>query len=65
MVLRVDADERKIGLSRKRAEGTDEEAEVVEEEAPVVTSTPTIKPENLKGGMGGDAGPLFKLPGQE
>jgi len=66
MVLRVDADERKIGLSRKRAEWTDEEAEAaVEEEAPVVTSTPTVKPENLKGGMGGDAGPLFKLPGQE
>ena len=63
MVLRVDADERKIGLSRKRAEWTDEEAEAAaEEEAPVVTSTPTVKPENLKGGMGGDAGPLFKLP---
>ena len=62
MVLRVDSADRKIGLSRKRAEKGDEEPV---EEAPEPTPAVTIKqPKELKGGMGGDSGPLFQLPGQ-
>ncbi|MCF0234537.1 MAG: hypothetical protein HUK22_06105 [Thermoguttaceae bacterium] len=67
MILRVDCEERKIGLSRKRVGMTEEAAEEVEEEeeAPAPSAGPTIKPEQLKGGMDGASGPLFKLPGQE
>ena len=62
MVLRVDSADRKIGLSRKRAEKGDEEPV---EEAPEPTPAVTIKqPKELKGGMGGDSGPLFQHPGQ-
>ena len=65
-VLRVDSDERKIGLSRKRAEWTDEEAAAAEAtEAPEAGSSAAINPENLKGGMGSGSGPLFKMPGSE
>ena len=66
-VLRVDSDERKIGLSRKRAEWTEEEAKeaAAAEEQPVATSQPTINPETLKGGIGDSSGPLFKAPGGE
>jgi small subunit ribosomal protein S1 len=54
-ILRVDADERKIGLSRKRVEwGEDEEAA---EEAAAAASAP---PAELKGGVGSGSGPLFK-----
>ena len=63
MVLRVDAADRKIGLSRRRAEFQEEQPEVTEEAAPA-SVVQTVKPENLKGGMGGSAGPLFQLPGQ-
>lgn len=60
-VLRVDTDERKIGLSRKRAEWTEEEeaAEAAEESA---SSSQTVNPDTLKGGMGSGSGPLFSLP---
>ena len=67
-VLRVDSDERKIGLSRKRAEWTEEEAaEAAAAEASEAASGTgsAINPENLKGGMGDGSGPLFKLPGSE
>lgn len=65
-VLRVDSDERKIGLSRKRAEWSDEEAAAAEAtEAPEAGSAAAINPENLKGGMGTGTGPLFKMPGTE
>ena len=64
-VLRVDADERKIGLSRKRVEW----AEKAEEEAEGAPATEEAKPSKaipdskLKGGIGGDAGaPLFAMP---
>jgi small subunit ribosomal protein S1 len=62
-VLKVDPDERKIGLSRKRAEWTEEqEKAAAAEEAEQVSSTPlSIAPEQLKGGVGG-GGPLFKMP---
>lgn len=63
MVLRVDSADRKIGLSRKRAEGTDE-PEAVEEPA-VEAPAAAKQPKNLLGGMGQGAGPLFKMPGQE
>ncbi len=65
MVLRVDSNDRKIGLSRKRAENADDqpiEEEVEEVAAPTVK---TVNPENLRGGMGSGSGPLFQLPGQE
>jgi small subunit ribosomal protein S1 len=53
-VLRVDADERKIGLSRKRVEWAEEEA--AEEQAGPAKSSP---PAELKGGVGGGSGPLI------
>ena len=54
-ILRVDADERKIGLSRKRVEwGEDQEA--AEEAAAAATGAPA----ELKGGVGSGTGPLFK-----
>jgi small subunit ribosomal protein S1 len=54
-ILRVDADERKIGLSRKRVEWGEEE-EKAEEEATNGAGTPA----ELKGGVGSTSGPLFK-----
>lgn len=57
-ILRVDSEERKIGLSRKRVEWAEEDeaaAEAAEAEA-AVRSEAT----DLKGGVGGDSGPLFK-----
>jgi small subunit ribosomal protein S1 len=54
-ILRVDADERKIGLSRKRVEWSEEE-EKAEEEATNGAGSPA----ELKGGVGSTSGPLFK-----
>ena len=61
-ILRVDTGERKIGLSRK--------TEAIETEAATATTgeegaaAPVAKPrEELKGGMGAGAGPLFSLGG--
>jgi small subunit ribosomal protein S1 len=54
-ILRVDADERKIGLSRKRVEWGEEE-EKAEEEATNGAGSPA----ELKGGVGSTSGPLFK-----
>ena len=63
-VLRVDRQDRKIGLSRKRAGWTEEEAAQAEaaEGGEKPSDSSSINPENLKGGMGEDSGPLFKLP---
>ncbi|HVA47883.1 MAG TPA: 30S ribosomal protein S1 [Pirellulales bacterium] len=58
-VLRVDADERKIGLSRKRVEWA-EEAHA--EAAPAAAGKSSIPESELRGGMGGSKGPLFKSP---
>jgi small subunit ribosomal protein S1 len=55
-VLRVDADERKIGLSRKRVEWA-EEAEAESGQA-----VERAEPIELKGGVGDSSGPLFKQP---
>jgi small subunit ribosomal protein S1 len=57
-VLRVDADERKIGLSRKRVDWGEEE--VPEEGAAgAAKPQPSIPPAELKGGVGGGSGPLI------
>jgi small subunit ribosomal protein S1 len=59
-ILRVDADERKIGLSRKRVEWGEEESR--EEDAANGAATP---PAELKGGVGSTSGPLFKPASQK
>jgi small subunit ribosomal protein S1 len=62
-VLRVDTDERKIGLSRKRVDwDEDRERAAASEEAAAAGTTTTTKADEteLKGGLGGDEGPLFK-----
>ena len=55
--LRVDADERKIGLSRKRVEWSEED-EKAEQEA--TNGAGGAGPAELKGGVGSTSGPLFK-----
>jgi small subunit ribosomal protein S1 len=55
-VLRVDIEDRKIGLSRKRAESGEEDSV---DESVVPSTSPSIPPEQLKGGVGGGSGPLF------
>jgi small subunit ribosomal protein S1 len=55
-ILRVDRDERKIGLSRKRVEWAEEEAQ---ERAAPPQSAPSIPPTELRGGVG-RAGPLIQ-----
>lgn len=61
-VLRVDTDERKIGLSRKRVDwDEDREREAAAEEA-AASGVPTaaqVSDTELKGGLGGGEGPLF------
>ena len=56
-ILRVDIDDRKIGLSRKRVDwaAEDEAAAAAEEEAEAAAQG------DLKGGLG-ESGPLFKAP---
>jgi small subunit ribosomal protein S1 len=67
-VLRVDAEERKIGLSRKRVEWA-EDAETAAAAAAAAAghaekpSSATDETE-LKGGVGGESGPLFKHPSE-
>ena len=56
-ILRVDTEERKIGLSRKRVEWAEEEQGGSDKEAsPRTQVTPDVE---LKGGLG-DSGPLIK-----
>ncbi len=58
-VLRVDPDERKIGLSRKRVEWAEEAVAEQHRETP-----PPSQHQELKGGIGGESGPLIKnFPG--
>ncbi|QDU91477.1 30S ribosomal protein S1 [Pirellulimonas nuda] len=54
-VLRVDIDERKIGLSRKRVEWAEGEGD-----EPTTEATSNMSSADLKGGIGADSGPLFK-----
>ncbi|MDO4587197.1 MAG: 30S ribosomal protein S1 [Planctomycetia bacterium] len=66
-VLRVDIEERKIGLSKKRAEWSEEEQSEVEaeENAEIVDAAAlAVNPETLRGGTGEDSGPIFKMPGE-
>jgi len=59
-VLRVDADERKIGLSRKRVEWAEEEGGEGDGSASTATKQhPSTPPAELKGGVGGGSGPLI------
>ena len=59
-VLRVDRGERKIGLSRKKAQ--DPKDEKAEGESPATSPAPKAETPGLKGGLGG-GGPLFSLGG--
>ena len=60
-ILRVDQEERKIGLSRKRVEWAEEtqsqQSEAATETRATSPSTPAVE---LKGGVGSDTGPLIK-----
>jgi small subunit ribosomal protein S1 len=57
-VLRVDADERKIGLSRKRVDWSEDDLGEGEEGA-TAKPQPSTPPAELKGGVGGGSGPLI------
>jgi small subunit ribosomal protein S1 len=58
-ILRVDSDERKIGLSRKRVEwGEDDGIEPAGGEGPSPAPKAAKPPRELKGGLGG-SGPLI------
>jgi small subunit ribosomal protein S1 len=59
-VLRVDPEERKIGLSRKRVEWNAEDGGAAADGLPGTPPRPTIDPSDLKGGVGDSGGPLFK-----
>jgi small subunit ribosomal protein S1 len=59
-ILRVDASDRKIGLSRKRLTGGPDEGEGGEGQGSPVP-TPPKPPRELRGGTG-SGGPLFSLP---
>ena len=62
-VLRVDAGERKIGLSRKRVDWSEQEIEQAAAAASAATAaaSPGNTPASeLKGGVGGESGPLIK-----
>jgi small subunit ribosomal protein S1 len=56
-ILRVDADERKIGLSRKRVEWAEDDLSDVDEAALTGVASSSVE---LKGGVGSGSGPLFK-----
>jgi small subunit ribosomal protein S1 len=58
-VLRVDADERKIGLSRKRVDWGGEEGGEEGAASTPAKQQPAIPPAELKGGVGGGSGPLI------
>ncbi|MDZ4658231.1 MAG: 30S ribosomal protein S1 [Bythopirellula sp.] len=58
-VLRVDSEERKIGLSRKRVEWAEEDFAAAEA-AEAAEAAAKNDPGDLKGGIGSDSGPLFK-----
>jgi small subunit ribosomal protein S1 len=57
-ILRVDAEERKIGLSRKRVEWADDD--LGQEEGAAADANGGSGSVELKGGVGSGSGPLFK-----
>ncbi len=63
-ILRVDSEERKIGLSRKRVEWAEED-EAAAEAAEAAEAGSREAPADLKGGIGSDSGPLFKSAAAE
>ncbi len=62
-ILRVDADERKIGLSRKRVDWAEEDSGGGGEASPSGSSSrpPSTPPTELKGGIGGDSRPADQV----
>ena len=68
-ILRVDTDERKIGLSRKRVQWSEEQEAAAQEEsgAPAASNngngSPSTPPIELKGGVG-KSGPLIQPAGE-
>jgi small subunit ribosomal protein S1 len=58
-ILRVDPEERKIGLSRKRVEWGEEDLSGEEDSSNGSGGGPGA-PQELKGGIGSESGPLFK-----
>jgi small subunit ribosomal protein S1 len=62
-ILRVDTEERKIGLSRKRVEWAEQEGggdgEQPSGAPPAPKGGPSTPPSELKGGVGGKSGPLI------
>jgi small subunit ribosomal protein S1 len=63
-VLRVDPDERKIGLSRKRVEWA-EEAQSEAGGKHIESTVETTESAELKGGVGDSTGPLISFPASE
>jgi small subunit ribosomal protein S1 len=64
-ILRVDSDERKIGLSRKRVEWAEEEGGAEGGTPSGDNGGPSGPAPELKGGVGSGSGPLFKSPTEE
>jgi small subunit ribosomal protein S1 len=63
-ILRVDTEERKIGLSRKRVKWAEEDHENEEAAEAAAAAGGGGKPTTeLKGGVGGGGGPLIKPAG--
>ena len=63
-ILRVDADERKIGLSRKRVDWAEDDLSV-DESVMAEAGAGSSSNIELKGGVGSGSGPLFKAPGSD
>jgi small subunit ribosomal protein S1 len=59
-ILRVDAGERKIGLSRKRVDWAEEDNAQAAASGTTPSSSSNTPASELKGGIGGDSGPLIK-----
>jgi len=59
-ILRVDSDERKIGLSRKRVEWAEEAGGTTATTPAPTSSKPVVPPTELKGGVGRSSGPLIQ-----
>lgn len=63
-ILRVDADERKIGLSRKRVDWAEDDLSV-DESVMAEAGAGSSSNVELKGGVGSGSGPLFKAASSE
>ncbi|MCE9546136.1 MAG: 30S ribosomal protein S1 [Planctomycetia bacterium] len=66
-ILRVDTDERKIGLSRKRVEWSEDNGGSEDGGQPATSSASRANAANadLKGGIGSDSGPLIKAKSED